>query len=104
MLKDYPINCSKQDAAGTTKIRVTARVDLPLKEDGKPDQAEISNVLHFVRAHSTYDRVYHLRNELGLAAYGMSPYGGPRPVFEKPDDRTSPVVAYEQDFNFVPNA
>jgi hypothetical protein len=33
--------------------------------------------------------------------YGMSIQGGPRPILEKPDDRGSKLLGYEQDFRLT---
>lgn len=35
------------------------------------------------------------------ANYGMEIKGGPRPVFEKENDRGSKILAYEQDFKLT---
>lgn len=60
--------------------------------------ADQAAALQFIRSQAIKDEVYRTWMSKHAPNYGMEVRGGPRPVFEKPSDRSSPVVAYEVDY------
>lgn len=58
----------------------------------------LSNVLHYIRSVQIKNDFMNQWVKKNAPGHGLSLHGGPRPVFQEPGDRTTPVVAYEQDF------
>ncbi len=75
---------------------ITVRIEVPDKK-----QSECTRVLHYIRNAQIKDDLMNSWIRENAAGYGMEIKGGPRPVFENEADRSSPVVAYEQDFKLT---
>lgn len=75
---------------------ITVRVEVPDK-----DQKHCSAILHYIRNAQIKDDLMNSWVRQNAAGYGMEVKGGPRPVFEREVDRSSPVVAYEQDYKLT---
>lgn len=63
-----------------------------------PDDKEASKILHYIRSIHLKEDFMNGWVRTNAPGYGINVKGGPRPVFKQPDDRSSGVVAYEQDF------
>ena len=75
-------------------VIVTMRVEVT--PEHKP-----ADVLGFLRSRLAKEAVRDDWVRKNAPNYGMSVHGGPRPVMSNPDDRSSTILAYEQDFKIV---
>ena len=66
----------------------------------KPTDA--SGILHYLRGVQIKNDFVNNWVRKNAPDCGMEIRGGPRPVFQDPADRASPVIAYEQDFRLTP--
>lgn len=64
--------------------------------------AEAHEAMTLINSVGLKQQVYDGRHEHQLGDYGMQNGGAPRPIFAKPDDRSS-LIAYERDFKFTRN-
>lgn len=60
-----------------------------------------SEVLNYIRGMQMKNDITNTWIKKFAPGYGMEVRSGPRPVMEKKDDRTSKILAYEQDFRLT---
>jgi hypothetical protein len=77
--------------APTGTFLITARVAIP--KDVPPNE-----VINFIRSNALKTDIHANWMRQNAPSHGMEVRGGPRPVLKDPKDRTSPILAYEQDF------
>jgi hypothetical protein len=90
-IKQYPFKVIAPNLGQSQKFTVTVRINVPTPEDAK----SVLDYIHGAQLKTDFMNSWMRENTPG---YGVEVRGGPRPVFEKPDDRQSQVLAYEQDF------
>jgi len=73
---------------------VTVRVGVAAK-GGEP------GVLQYIRSMQLKNDLMNTWVKKFAPGFGMEVRSGPRPVMEKPGDRTSRILAYEQDFRLT---
>lgn len=65
-------------------------------------ETEQSDVLHYIRSIQMKNDFQNGWMKDHAPNHGLEIRGGPRPIFADDSDRTSGVVAYEQDFRLSP--
>ncbi len=63
--------------------------------------SEATRILSYLRSGQMKHDLLNTWGREKAPGYGLSTKGGPRPVHEQPTDRSSPVQAYELDFQFT---
>lgn len=92
-MSQYPFHVQTSEAGGHTR-HVTVTIDV---NDEQPAQ-KVLGYLRSIQLKNDFMNSWVAENASG---YGLEIRNGPRPVFEDPNDRTSPVVAYAQDFRLT---
>jgi len=67
-----------------------------------PEKALPSDVINYIRSPGVKNDLNDTWVKKNAPNHGMEVRGGPRPVLENAADRTSRIVAYEQDFKLCP--
>ena len=67
-----------------------------------PEKANPSDVINYIRSLAVKHDLNDTWVKKNAPNHGMEVRGGPRPVLENAADRTSRIVAYEQDFKLCP--
>lgn len=93
MQTTFPFEVSAPNNSSHTFI-ATVRFKLDKPEDAAP-------ILGYCRSVQMKNDLMNGWARTNAPDYGMSTKGGPRPVFQDANDRNSPVVAYELDFQFT---
>ena len=65
------------------------------------DEQPASPVLHYLRSVQVKNDVMNSWVRDNAPGYGMEIKGGPRPVFQTENDRSTPVIAYVQEFRLT---
>ena len=89
-VSQYPFTVKAPNAEDANSFTATVVVE------ATPDT--MSGVLHYIRSIQLKNDFTNGCLKKNAPGYGISLSGGPRHVFETPGDRSTPVVAYEQDF------
>lgn len=82
--------------AGTSLPKFTAVVRVPVE-----DEADSAAILSYIRSAQLKSDFMNGWARQNAPSYGISVTGGPRPVFNDPEDRSSGVEAYEQEFRLT---
>lgn len=74
-----------------------ATVHIPIEKtaDGMSNSADVLGYIRSIQLKQDFMSGWVREN---ASNYGLEITGGPRPVFETPGKRETPVIAYEQDF------
>jgi len=85
----FEVSAPEMNNQGTFMATVT----IPIEEG-----AEQGRVLQYIRGIQLKNDFTNTWVRDNAPGYGLEIKGGPRPVHEVPGDRTSPVLAYQQDY------
>ncbi len=67
-----------------------------------PEKASASDVINYIRSLAVKHDLNDTWVKKNAPNHGMEVRGGPRPVLKTAEDRTSAIIAYEQDFRLCP--
>jgi len=95
MIRSFKYIVTERSSNGHS-VDITVSAKLP---DEKPDTAK--EVLAYVRSMVIKQDLSKEYVQKKYPNYGMSIQGGPRPIMEKANDRTSKLLGYEQDFRLT---
>ena len=94
MIKQFKYNVIETKSTGHS-VDITVAVRMP---DEKSSPAD---VLAYVRSMVLKQDLSKEYVQKKYPGYGMAMQGGPRAITEKPGDRTSKLLGYEQDFRLT---
>ena len=89
----FPLTISTTGGEGHT-ITLAVRIDVTADQPA-------NQVLHYLRSVQVKNDIMHEWVRENAPGYGMEIRGGPAPIFEKPGDRSSTVVGYQQEFRLT---
>jgi hypothetical protein len=95
-MKTFKYNVTERGSAGHY-IDITVSCKIP---EGSPNSSA-AEVLGYIRSMVLKQDLAKEYVAKKFPNYGMSIQGGPRPILEKPNDRSSKLLGYEQDFRLT---
>jgi hypothetical protein len=98
MFKQFPLRVINPEFSQGQRVTLKVAVDVPENEkDGK--LVDILNYMKSMQMKIDFINGWVVKNAPG---YSVELVAGPRPVLERPGDRTSKVLAYEQEIRLNP--
>ena len=95
----FPFEVHAPAAGREGTFTATLRIPVQPGEAGRPGNE--NQILHYIRSIQLKNDFMNGWCKDNAPNYGLEIRGGPRPVFKVAEDRTSGVVAYEQDFRLT---
>lgn len=93
-MRTFPFEISvPENPAGAFSLTVRVKI---------PEDATASEVITYIRSHAMKQDLANGWIRQNAANHGLEVRGGPRPITEDPQNLSSKLLAYEQEFRLCP--